>query len=154
MSRTTQATGFVPASPSEVYRAFIDPAVFASWLPPEGMRANVHVFEPREGGRIGMSLTYDDPASGPGGKTTEDTDTFAGRFAELVPDRRIVHVAEFESDRPDLAGAMRITWELSAARGGTQVACTCEDIPSGISLEDNEAGTISSLENLAAIFAR
>lgn len=32
-----------------------------------------HELEPREGGHFRMSLTYEDPADGPGGKMTEDT---------------------------------------------------------------------------------
>jgi uncharacterized protein YndB with AHSA1/START domain len=98
-----------------------------------------------------MSLTYQDPAQSPGGKTTEDTDTFQGRFAELVPDETIVWVVEFESPDPAFAGAMRVTFSLADAEGGTEVVVSCEDIPGGVRLEDNEMGCRSSLENLAAL---
>jgi len=119
------------------------------------MRAQAHVFEPRVGGRIRMSLTYEEPAAGHKGKSSEDTDTFAGRFEELVPGRRVVHLVEFESDDPRMAGTMRVAWDLAPAdERGTDVTCTCEGIPPGISLEDNEAGTVSTLEKLAALFAR
>jgi len=99
-----------------------------------------------------MSLIYADPLKGPGGKSTRDTDTFSARFVELVPGRRVVHVAEFESDDPSMAGAMRITWELADADGATEVTVTCDDIPAGIRLEDNEEGSASSLEKLVALF--
>lgn len=152
MGRSTRVTRHVRAPPARVYRAFVEPDLFASWLPPAGMRAVVHEFEPRAGGRLRMSLVYEDPAQGPGGKTTHDTDTFSARFLELVPERRIVHLAAFESDDPSMAGAMRVSWELAAAGDGTDVTVVCDDIPPGIRLEDNEAGSASSLENLAALF--
>ena len=151
MSRTTRVSRDVHAPPEEVYRAFVEPARFAWWLPPDGMRASVHEFEPRVGGRLRMSLTYLDPGLG-SGKTTSDTDTFSARFVELVPGKRVVHLAEFDSDDPSMAGAMRVAWDLEAAGRGTKVTCTCEDIPPGIALADNEAGSASSLEKLAALF--
>jgi hypothetical protein len=49
---------------------------------------------PLECGRFRISLTYRDPARSPGGKTSRDTDTFQGRFIELVPDEKIVEAIE------------------------------------------------------------
>lgn len=150
----TAVTRVVRAPREEVYRAFLDPDAVASWLPPEGMSGHVHIFDPREGGEFRISLTYDDPANSPGGsggKTTDDTDTHRGRFVELVPHERIVEVVEFESDDPGFAGEMRITVTLSDVDGGTEVTFRCEDVPSGVRPEDNEAGSRSSLDNLAAL---
>lgn len=98
-----------------------------------------------------MSLIYEDPGDGPGGKTTEDTDTFKGRFVELVPDERVGWIVEFESEQPGMSGEMRVTWTLADAENGTEVAVVCEDIPRGIRLEDNERGSASSLEKLARL---
>lgn len=153
--RTTRVARRVRAPPEVVYAALLDAKALAAWLPPAGMTGTVHVLEPRPGGRFRMTLTYEDPDAGPGGKTTEDTDTFEGRFVELVPNERVVQVVVFESDQPDMSGEMRVTWELAAgadgAEGGTEVTALCEDVPPGIRLEDNEAGTASSLENLARL---
>ncbi len=49
------------------------------------MRGRVHTFEPREGGKFRMSLIYQNPEDPQRGKTSEDTDTFQGRFVELAP---------------------------------------------------------------------
>jgi uncharacterized protein YndB with AHSA1/START domain len=121
------------------------------------MKGQIHTFDPHEGGKFGMSLTYldrlDSPVS-PRGKTTEDTDTFEGRFVELLPNEKIVWVVEFESDQPDFAGEMRISWNLVDADGGTEVTALCEDIPKGIRLEDNELGSRSSLRKLAVFIER
>ena len=60
---TSTVTGLVPAPRDVVYRALLDPDAVARWRVPDGMRGEVHELEPRVGGRIRMSLTYDDPAS-------------------------------------------------------------------------------------------
>jgi len=115
------------------------------------MTGQVHTFDPREGGKLRMSLTYQDPKHSPGGKTSEDTDTFQGRFVELVPYEKIVWVVEFESQDPGFAGEMRITFSLADADGGTEVFVLCEDIPKGVRPEDNKMGCRSSLQKLAAL---
>lgn len=151
---STAVSRVIDAPRTDVYRSFLDPGTVAMWLPPEGMSAQVHHFEPREGGEFRVSLMYRDVADSPGeggGKTTEDTDTYHGRFVTLVPDERIVEVVEFESDDPEFAGEMRIIVTLTGVDGGTEVTYRCENIPSGIRPEDNEAGCQSSLRKLAAL---
>lgn len=113
---STVVSRVIDAPRTDVYRSFLDPNAVATWLPPEGMNAHVHRFDPREGGEFRVSLRYQDVADSPdggGGKTTEDTDTHHGRFVTLVPDERIVEVVEFESDDPGFAGEMRITVTLA-----------------------------------------
>jgi uncharacterized protein YndB with AHSA1/START domain len=149
--RVTRVSRQMKARRSDIYRALVDRDMVARWLAPGTMRCVVHEFEPREGGRFRMSLTYLNPAEGPGGKTTEDTDTFRGRFVQLVPYERVVQLVEFESEQPGMSGEMRITWDLSDTAGGTNVTVVCEDIPLGIRLEDNEAGSALSLQKLARL---
>jgi hypothetical protein len=45
---------------------------------------------------------------------------------------------------------MRIIWTLAEASGGTEVTAPCEDILTGIRLEDNELGSRLALRKLAA----
>lgn len=68
------------------------------------MRGEVHAFEPREGGVFRVSLTYDEPSGA--GKSTAHTDTYHGRFVQLVPGARIVEVLEFETEDPRMADAL------------------------------------------------
>lgn len=150
MSRSTQVSQFIKAPRTVVYQAFLDPDAMASWLPPDGMSGQIHDFEPHAGGKFRMSLTYLDPENALLGKTSEATDTVEGKFVELVADEKIVQVTEFESDQPDFAGAMRITWSLADVDDGTEVTVLCEGIPQGIRLEDNETGSKLSLRKLAA----
>jgi uncharacterized protein YndB with AHSA1/START domain len=148
---STRVSRTIKAPRKAVYQAFLDRDALASWLPPETMTGQVHAFEPHEGGRFRMSLTYQDPRHSPGGKTSEDTDTVRGRFVELVPDEKVAWVTEFESQDPGFAGEMRITFSLTDADGGTEVCVVCDNIPRGVRPEDNELGCRSSLKKLAAL---
>jgi uncharacterized protein YndB with AHSA1/START domain len=148
--RSTRVSQIIKAPREAVYRAFLEPAALASWLPPDGMTGHLHTFEPRVGGTFRMSLTYQHPENSQRGKSSADTDTVEGKFIELLPNEKIVWVTEFESDQPDFAGEMRITWSLADADGGIEVTVFCEDIPKGIRLEDNELGSRQSLRKLAA----
>jgi uncharacterized protein YndB with AHSA1/START domain len=148
----TRVSRTIQAPRKAVYAAFVDPEILASWLPPEGMSGRVHAFEPCEGGRFHMSLVYQNPAHSPRGKTSDDTDTFQARFVALVPDETIAWAVEFESDDSQFAGEMRVTFSLEDRGEGTEVIVLCDDIPTGVRLEDNEMGCRSSLQNLAALF--
>jgi uncharacterized protein YndB with AHSA1/START domain len=132
-----------------VYRALLDARAVATWMVPTGMTSRVHVFDAREGGTFRISLTYDAPTGT--GKTTAQTDTFHGRFVELVPDERVVEVVEFETSDPALRGEMTITIALTDADGGTDLLAVHDGLPPGLSTADNEAGWRSSLAKLAAL---
>jgi uncharacterized protein YndB with AHSA1/START domain len=148
---STKVSRIIKAPRKAVYKACLDPGALARWRVPDNMTAQVHVFEAREGGAYRMSLTYRDPQQSPGGKTSEDTDTFQGRFVELVPDEKIVEAIEFESRDSGFAGEMKMTTRLSDTKDGTEVTILCEGLPSGIRPEDNETGTRQSLHKLAAL---
>ncbi|MGY1603594.1 SRPBCC family protein [Geodermatophilus sp. SYSU D00815] len=147
---TTRVTRHIAAPRPAVYRALLDRDAVARWKVPPGMTSRVHQWEPREGGRLRVSLTYTGPDGV--GKTTERTDTYSGRFAELVPDERVVEVDEFESDDPALRGAMTITVTLTdGAGGGTDLVAVHEGLPDVVRPEDNELGWRESLARLAAL---
>jgi uncharacterized protein YndB with AHSA1/START domain len=93
------------AAPARIYRALLDPAALAAWLPPAGMTCAIERFEPRVGGRYRMVLTYQGAAHTPG-KSSPHADVVEGEFVELVPDGRVVQGVVFESDDPAFAGAM------------------------------------------------
>ena len=113
------------------------------------MTCHVHAFDLREGGTFRISLTYS--AQSGVGKTAAHTDTYHGRFVELVPNERIVEVDDFETALPALQGEMRITITLSDKNGGTEVMGVHEDLPPGVSIGDNEAGWRMALGKLAAL---
>jgi uncharacterized protein YndB with AHSA1/START domain len=145
----TRINSRVNAPRSKVYRALLDPRAVATWMVPTGMTSHVHAFDPREGGAFRISLTYDAPTGT--GKTTAHTDTFHGRFIELVPDERVVEVVEFETADPALQGEMALTISLADVDGGTEIVAVHDRLPPGLSPADNEAGWRSSLAKLAAL---
>jgi uncharacterized protein YndB with AHSA1/START domain len=148
--RTDSASRVIMASPRTIYKAFIEPENLVSWLPPKGMKGHIYEFDARDGGAYRMSLTYVGTDHSTLGKTSEHADVVQGRFLKLVPDERIVQLAEFESEDPAFEGAMTMTWTLTAVPGGTEVTILCENVPEGIRQDDHDAGMRSTLENLAA----
>ncbi|HTE85432.1 MAG TPA: SRPBCC domain-containing protein [Dehalococcoidia bacterium] len=83
---STRVSRIIHAPPKAIYEAFLDRDAMATWLPPDGMTAEVHAFNAHEGGTFRMSLTYQDPDHSPRGKTSDDRDTVQGRFVKLVPE--------------------------------------------------------------------
>jgi uncharacterized protein YndB with AHSA1/START domain len=130
-----------------VYRTLLDADALQDWMVPDGMTSQVHSFDAREGGTFRISLTYDMPTTA--GKTSPQTDSFHGRFAQLVPDTEVVQVVEFETDDPAMQGEMTITYRLADADGGTDLTGLHENVPPGVSPADNELGWSMSIDKLA-----
>ena len=116
---------------------------------PDGMTSHIHSFEPHQGGKFRISLTYDQPTSA--GKSSSQTDSHHGVFVRLVPDTEVVQVVEFESDDPAMQGEMTITYTLADADGGTDLVGTHENLPSGVRPSDNELGWSMSIDKLARL---
>jgi uncharacterized protein YndB with AHSA1/START domain len=146
---STRLTCHIRAPRALVYRALLDPHAVATWMVPDGMTSHVHAFDAREGGAFRISLSYDTPTGT--GKTTAHTDTFHGRFLKLVPDEQVVEVVEFETDTPALRGEMTITFALLDREGATELVAVHDQLPPGLSPDDNEIGWRMSLGKLAAL---
>ena len=138
----------VRAPRSAVYAALLDPRATEAWRVPDDMTAEVHEWEPVEGGRFRVSLTY--RAEDRTGKTEGATDTYAGTFARLVPDEQVVEEIAFETDDPALTAPMTMTWTLHEVDDGTRLDLLHEGIPDAVAPHDNETGTRMSLTKLAA----
>ncbi len=147
---STRASRVIKAPRPRIYQAFLTAEALLAWLPPAGMRGEIHAFDAREGGGYRMSLTYLSPDHAVPGKTSAHTDTVRVRYTRLIPDERIVQSVEFEGAGPAFANPMTLTWSLADVTGGTEVTVSCENEPAGIRPEDHAAGMRSSLENLAA----
>ena len=80
------------------------------------------------------------------GKTTAHTDTYHGRFVELVLNKRVVEIDEFETEDPSLRGEMKITIELVEKDGCTEVVGVHEGLPPGL------ATAIMNLVGKARVF--
>src|SRR6478609_10887939 len=127
---TTEATGTVRlhrvlrASPSKVYRAFLEPAAMTKWLPPYGFTANVEHMDARVGGTFRMSFTN---------FGTGKVESFGGEYLELVPNARIRYTDRF--DDPNLPGTINVTVVLREVLCGTDVQIEQSGLPSAIPVE-------------------
>jgi uncharacterized protein YndB with AHSA1/START domain len=148
MSSTTVRC-HIKAPRQNVYRALLDASAIATWKVPDGMSCHVHTFDPSEGGTFRISLTYDERTGT--GKTTAHTDTYRGRFVNLVPNEQVVEVDEFETSDPAMQGEMTITITLTDSHGGTELVAVHDGLPPGISPADNETGWRMALAKLAAL---
>ena len=128
------------APPERVYRAFLDPAALAKWLPPHGFTGTVHELDAKVGGKYRMSFTN----FGSG-----NSHSFGGEYLELVPGKRIVHTDRF--DDPNLPGEMITTIALVKVSCGTELHVTQEGVPSAIPPEMCYLGWQESLELLAMV---
>ncbi|MDB5908513.1 MAG: Aha1 protein [Massilia sp.] len=148
-SASTRLVQHMNAPRSAVYQAILDAESVATWMVPTGMHSQIHMFEPHEGGRFRISLTYDNPQRS--GKTTANTDTYHGSFIKLVPNEQVVQLIEFETDDPMMKGQMTVTITLSDSAGGTELLATHDNLPPGVPPADNELGWRMSLEKLAKL---
>ncbi|HEU4338217.1 MAG TPA: SRPBCC domain-containing protein [Nocardioides sp.] len=149
MPRIDRAVADVSATPAGVYAAFVDADALEAWLPPDGMTAEIADADLRAGGGFTLTLRYDEVPEG-GGKTTERTDVTRVAIDELVEPERVVWGVEFDSDDPDTAGRMTMTWTFTALDEGTRVAIDATDVPPAIDVEAHQQGLDASLANLAA----
>ena len=122
------------APPERVYRAFLDAAAMAKWLPPYGFTCNVHHLDAKVGGTYKMSFT--NFATGQG-------HSFGGEYRELVPSERIRYTDRF--DDPNLPGEMQVTIVLRKVSVGTEVDIVQEGIPEVIPAEACYLGWQDSL---------
>lgn len=139
------------AIPGKVYRAFTDPTLLEKWLVPGEMKGKIGKFELRVGGGYDMCLQYPDSDSSSAGKTTSKEDRYHTNFLELIPGKRILQSITFDTEEKQFQGEMLMDVVLEEQYGGTLVTITFKNIPIGIKPEDNEKGTDSSLQKLAAL---
>ncbi|UYB51339.1 SRPBCC family protein [Xanthomonas sp. AM6] len=128
-------------APAErIYRAFLEPAALAKWLPPHGFVATVHALDARVGGSYRMSFTN---------LGTGSSQSFGGTYLELVPGELIRHTDTF--DNPDLPGEMKVTVKLRAVACGTELDIVQDGIPAQIPVEFCYLGWQESLTLLAQL---
>lgn len=141
----------IRAPRARVYAALVTPADYQRWMVPDNMTSHIHELDARPGGRLRVSLTYTDASAG---KSGSHTDTYHGRFVELVPGERVVQTIEFETAKPEMQGVMTITFALLDDLGGTRLSARHVGLPRGVKPSDNQLGWSMSLKKLAALCER
>lgn len=128
------------AKPEKIYRAFLDAAAMAKWLPPHGFTATVHHLDARVGGTFRMSFTNFSTGQG---------HSFGGRYLELVPPERLRYNDQF--DDPNLPGEMIVTVTLRGVSCGTDLSIEQAGVPAVIPAEMCHLGWQESLGQLAQL---
>src|SRR3954470_1768697 len=112
------------ATPERIYRAFLDPAAMAKWLPPNGFTGKVHQADGKVGGRHRMSFTN----FGSG-----NSHSFGGEYLELKPHERIRYTDKFED--PNLPGVITVTVDIKKVSCGSELNIEQAGIPDVIPVE-------------------
>ncbi len=128
------------ATPERIYRAFLDAAAMAKWLPPNGFTGTVHRLDAKVGGGYHMSFTN---------FTTGSSHSFGGTYLELKPHEKIRYSNQF--DDSNLPGEMQTTITLKQVFCGTELNVTQEGIPAMIPAEACYLGWQESLVLLAKL---
>ena len=148
MARTTQNSKRIHASPEKIFKALTDPRGLEHWQVPGDMTGKVHEYDLREGGSYTMSLFYPEGEGNPG-KTSGQEDRYTAIFEKLDAPYKIVERVKFDAEAAEFSEEMIMEITLESMGDDTNVTFQFRNIPEGISLKDNEKGTISSLEKLA-----
>ena len=128
------------APADRVYRAFLDPAAMAKWLPPYGFTGTVHRMDAEVGGEWRMSFAN---------FSSGNSHSFGGKYLELVPGQRLRYTSKF--DDPHLPGEMTTTVTLTPVSCGTEITAVQEGIPAMIPAEACYLGWQESLLQLARL---
>ena len=128
------------AKPEKVYRAFLDAAAMAKWLPPYGFTCTVQHLDARVGGSFKMS--FENFSTGHG-------HSFGGEYLELVPGQLIRYTDKF--DDPNLPGEIQVSVSLKAVSCGTELNVVQSGIPEVIPVEMCYLGWQESLVQLARL---
>jgi uncharacterized protein YndB with AHSA1/START domain len=137
-TNTVQLHRVLRAPPDKVYRAFLNPAAMAKWLPPFGFTCTVEHLDARVGGTFRMA--FENFSTGNG-------HAFGGEYLELVAGRLIRYTDRF--DDPNLPGVMEVTVALKPVLCGTDLHITQSGIPAMIPVEMCYLGWQESLVQLA-----
>jgi uncharacterized protein YndB with AHSA1/START domain len=137
---TVELHRVLKTEPEKIYRAFLDAAALAKWLPPYGFTCKVHQMDARVGGTFRMS--FQNFSNG-------HEHAFGGEYVELVQNERIRYTDKF--DDPNLPGEMQVTVNLKAVSCGTELHIMQAGIPEVIPVEMCYLGWQESLVQLARL---
>lgn len=142
MSTGTVRLHRVLRAPAErIYRAFLEPAAVARWLPPYGFLCTVQELDARVGGKHRM--TFHNFGAG-------QSHSFGGEYLELVPGEKVRYSDQFDAST-GLAGKMTTSISLRKVSCGTEISIVQEGIPAAIPEEMCYLGWQESLEQLAKL---
>ena len=128
------------APPERVYRAFLEPAAMAKWLPPHGFTCTVHHMDAKVGGTFRMSFTN---------FSSGESHSFGGEYLALKPGEFISYTDQFED--PNLPGEMKVEVRLETTSVGAGVEIVQSGVPDAIPTEACYLGWQECLNQLASL---
>jgi uncharacterized protein YndB with AHSA1/START domain len=130
----------IAAPRSRVYRAWLDPAVLARWMGPDGHSVVFATVDERVGGAHVVELIGPDGAH----------HSFTSVIEELVPDERIVLTFRFAPE----ASPTLLTLTFADAPGGTLVRLSHERLTEegGLTGQNVDEGWSQTLAKLQALY--
>ena len=137
-ANTVRLHRVVRAPAERVYRAFLDPAAMAKWLPPHGFTGTVHQIDARVGG--GYRMSFENFGTG-------KSHSFGGTYVELKPGERIRYTDRFED--PAMPGEIQVSITLRNVACGTELEIVQAGLPAAIPVEFCYLGWQESLSQLA-----
>lgn len=137
-ANTVRLHRVVRAPAERVYRAFLDPAAMAKWLPPHGFTGTVHQIDARVGG--GYRMSFENFGTG-------KSHSFGGTYVELKPGERIRYTDRFED--PAMPGDIQVSITLRNVACGTELEIVQAGLPAAIPVEFCYLGWQESLSQLA-----
>ncbi len=129
----------LPASPEEVFAAWLNPDHLKQWIAPMGT-ASVPLLEPRVGGRYRIDMHGENDA----------TYVHEGEYLELDSPQRLVFT--WISDGTEQQASV-VTIDLAESDGGTLLTLKHEKLPTTQSAEKHQGGWTAIAENLAKVLA-
>lgn len=142
MANTVRLHRVIRCPAEHLYRAFLDPAALAKWLPPNGYTCTVHSMDAKVGGGHKMSFTN---------FRTGHSHSFGGTYLELKPGQLLRYTDKF--DDPSMPGEMSVTITLRPVLGGkiTELTIVQDNIPPQIPADMCYLGWQESLSLLVKL---
>lgn len=139
-TRSLAIDEFLPASPTTVFRALTEGALFARWMGPAGSTVTVHAMEPNVGGRLSFTTRLR------GGETV----SLEGEYLEVDPPRRLVHTWRMVGDDE----VTTVTFALREHETGTRLVLTHEGFASDENRDRHEQGWRHHVRHMAKLLER
>ena len=131
----------VPASVEEVFRAWTDPELLASWFGPGAFTIASASLDVREGGAYEIVMK---PPNG-------DAMPLVGTYREVAPPRRLAFTWSWRRVWPDAPESLVVV-ELEPIEGGTRITVTQGDFESDELASPYRAGWEGGLDKLVRRF--
>ncbi|MDA3630654.1 SRPBCC family protein [Saccharopolyspora sp. WRP15-2] len=134
------------AAPEHVYRAHVDPELYAQWVGPRSLTTRVTKWDARTGGEWAFANDRDG----------EEIATFYGSFHEVRPQERIVWTFTYEG-APDGVALETLTFEaLEGGRTRLRVLSVVQDFETrdGILASGMDVGVNEGYDKLDELLAK